>query len=172
MTAPAIDGQAYIMHKLDGLGRLVEAVDRLSTMIETRFPNDPGTSKSPGLRPLHIEDGQVQEAVDTVKSMQDNALSYGAALQQAQPSTSSVPEAEPPEQEDNSELWTQIAAYVSTVAYKAFLRGFESAQVPIDVSREIQAGWYVGSGFDVETIQKYYPLSAAHREYAQPGKGV
>jgi hypothetical protein len=99
--------------------------------------------KSPGLRPLHIEDGQVQESSAFGYDQNlDEAKAYTAALLKPL----SVPEAEPPEQE--SSLHAAIEDYAGAIRYQE--RHPDKAAL-------------------LRVAETYNALiAAAHGEYAQP----
>lgn len=105
-------------------------------------------SLQPPFRPLHIEDGQVQDDF-TLKAMQENQLRYQTPPHQAvvTPLTPSVPEAEPQEQE---ELAVAIAAFERSAHCVALRRPIPDGLTMNDLESRLRA--------------------AAHRAYSQPDK--
>lgn len=151
------------LHRLDGLDRLIESIDKLTVAMTPvqKPPESVDIRNFPGFRPLHIEDGQVQEAEwnrtqydeewerltneKTVQARQ-NMPDYGP----------SVPEDEPQEQE--ATFAAVLDAYVSLCTGATHHATLMQLNPFYDYRDDRQLKEARDAVF-----------AAAHREYAQPG---
>lgn len=79
-------------------------------------------------------------------------------------SASPVPSPAPPPSE--AELWRQIAAYVETVARKAFGQGFAAAEMhaghrPDYGARRQETDLYIGQSFEPHIVKEFHPALPA-----------
>lgn len=138
--------------------RHVEFVADATPYMPPRSPEDyQPLNRSSGFRPLHIEDGQVQETIPAFH-VDEYGLKWIRETREQTFGKSSVPEAEPQEQERSFAHW---------------IAKFESACRSLQIVTDRQPPEYVIlQAIERRDQVRRELMAAAHREYAQPEKKV